>query len=284
MLHAHIKEDASPMSSIPRKRAAGAQADMPKGTVPAVLKAAQVLDTLAASREPMSLAQLTKALGLPKSTVLGLCTTLTATGLATRHDNGSYHLGTRLVDLAHAYLSNIDLTKEFSSTWDALAMLPGEGVVLAVLDGTDVVYVACRNGNLPLGVTYRIGMRLPAHCTATGKALLSTLPDERVRAIYRDTELCRLTPHSHTTVKAMLKDLHETRLRGYAIDDEETREGMCCFGAPVFDSSGSYAIAAVAVSTLKHPGNGAKTPPAVRAVLEFARVLSQRLGGKGRLL
>ncbi|MCX7171770.1 MAG: IclR family transcriptional regulator, partial [Proteobacteria bacterium] len=177
-----------------------------------------------------------------------------------------------------------DLTREFVSTWDALAMLPGEGIVLGVLDGMDVIYVACRNGDRPLGVTYRIGMRLPASCTATGKALLSTLPDERVRAIFRNRGLEKLTTHSHATLKALLKDLQTTRLRGYAIDDEETREGMCCFGAPVFDASGNHAVAAVAVSTLKRSTQRGGKHSMPQAVQEFARALSKRLGAKGRLL
>lgn len=257
--------------------------NLPRGVVPSILKAVQILDTLAVAKAPMTLAELTQHLGLPKSSVLALCTTLTLTGMLSRLDSGAYQLGTHLLDLSHAYLANIDLTKEFISTWDALAMPSDEGIVLGVLDGTDVVYVACRNSDSPLGVTYRIGMRLPANCTATGKALLSTLPDERVRALYRDTVPERLTRHSHATLKALLKDLQATRIRGYAIDDEETREGMCCFGAPVFDSSGSYAIAAVAVSTLKRPGDSGDKPPVMRAVLEFARVLSKRLGAKGKL-
>jgi len=256
---------------------------LPKGIVPSILKAVQILDTLADSKGPMTLAELTQRLELPKSSVLALCTSLTLTGMLSRQESGAYQLGTHLVDLSHAYLANIDITREFISTWDALAMPPGEGIVLAVLDATDVVYVACRNGESPLGVTYRIGMRLPANCTATGKALLSTVPDERVRALYQKAGLEKLTAHSHATMKALLKDLHATRLRGYAIDDEETREGMCCFGAPVFDSSGSYAIAAVAVSTLKRAGESAARPPVIRAVLDFAGALSKRLGATGKL-
>lgn len=255
-----------------------------KGTVPAVLRAVQVLDALAAERGPLSLAELTLRLGLPKSSVLALCNTLTLTGMLSRLENGGYRLGVHLVDLSHAYLANIDLTREFVDTWETLDMPPGEGIVLGVLDGTDVVYVACRNGRLPLGVTYRIGMRLPAHCTATGKALLSTLPDERIRSLYRGVALEQLTTHSHGTLKALLADLEATRLRGYAIDSEETREGMCCFGAPVFDAAGSHAIAAVAVSTLKHPGQDGGNPAVTQAVLEFSRALSKRLGAKGKLL
>ena len=276
------------MSTADEKFAPGNGADaarrVPKGTVPAVLRAVQVLDALAAERGPLSLAELTLRLGLPKSSVLAQCNTLTLTGMLSRLENGGYRLGVHLVDLSHAYLANIDLTREFVDTWEALDMPPGEGIVLGVLDGTDVIYVACRNGSLPLGVTYRIGMRLPAHCTATGKALLSTLPDERLRALYRDVELEKLTSRSHGTLKALLADLRETRLRGYAIDSEETREGMCCFGAPVFDASGSHAIAAVAVSTLKRPDGGDAGEAVSRAVLEFSRALSKRLGAKGKLL
>lgn len=256
---------------------------LPKGTVPSVIKAVQILDLLAAAREPLTLAELTLRLSLPKSSVLALASSLARTGLVHRAGNGAYQLGTHLVDLAHAYLSNIDLTREFASIWDALAMLPGEGVVLAVQDGRDVVYIACRNGNLPLGVTYRIGMRLPANCTATGKALLSTLPDERIRALYRGAPLRQLTARSHKTLKALLADLHEARQNGYAVDDEEVQEGMYCIGAPVFDASGSYAVAAVAVSTLKRPDDGLGEHPAIGAVLEFSRVLSKRLGASGQL-
>lgn len=256
---------------------------MPKGIVPSIIKGVQILDTLAAAREPLTLADLTLRLELPKSSVLALCTSLVQTGMMNRLENGAYQLGMHLVDLSHAYLANIDLTREFVSTWDTLALLPGEGIVLGVLDGRDVIYVACRNGDKPLGVTYRIGMRLPASCTATGKALLSTLPDERVRAVFRNGALEKLTAHSHTTLKALLQDLQATRRRGYAVDDEETREGMCCFGAPVFDASGSYAIAAVAVSTLKRGKSRGDQRAIPQAVQAFARALSKRLGAKGKL-
>lgn len=257
---------------------------LPKGIVPSIIKGVQILDTLAAAGEPLTLADLTQRLELPKSSVLALCASLVRTGMMNRLDSGAYRLGMHLVDLSHACLANIDLTREFVSTWDELAVLPGEGIVLGVLDGMDVIYVACRNGDRPLGVTYRIGMRLPASCTATGKALLSTLPDERVRAIFRNRGLEKLTTHSHATLKALLKDLQATRLRGYAIDDEETREGMCCFGAPVFDASGNHAVAAVAVSTLKRSTQRGGKHSMPQAVQAFARALSKRLGAKGRLL
>ncbi len=254
-----------------------------RDAVPAVLRAAQILDTLAEAREPQGLADLTRLLALPKSSVLGLCNTLTTVGLVTRHADGRFGLGVHLVELAHAYLAGVDLTQEFNNAWDDMHVLPKEGVVLAVLDGTDVVYVACHNSEMPLGVAYRIGMRLPASCTATGKALLATFPDERVRELYRNAKLPKLTPNSRGSLKKLLADLASARECGYALDDEETREGMICIGAPVFDASKSQAIAAVAVSMLKYPGDAEKFRLAADVVREFAGVLSKRLGAIGKL-
>jgi len=251
---------------------------LPKASSPALFRAVQVMDALASAGEPLSLAALTQRLGLPKSSILGLCTALCETGLTRRTERGSYELGGRILDFAHAYLRTTDITKEFVHAWDEIGELRDEGVVLAVLDGTDAVYVGCRNGNRPLGVSYRIGMRLPASCTATGKALLSTLPENQVKQIYRGVTLPALSPHSHTTLKSLITDLAEIRLRGYAVDSEETREGMYCIGAPIFDASGSHAIAAVAVSTLKAQG-AEHQRQVTESVVRLAGILTKRMGG-----
>lgn len=251
-----------------------------RGLVPSILKATRLLEIAASAPEPLSLAQLTRALDLPKSSVLGICATLTHSGFLLKNENGRYQLGARVLELAHAYLANTDFTREFGAAWDARTVLRGEGVVLAVLDQTDVVYVAYRNGDQPLGVNYRIGMRLPAHCAATGKSLLSTLPEAQVRARYGAAAMVQLTRHSHGNLDSLLRDLGQVRDRGYAIDDEETREGMRCFGAPIFEASGTRAIAAVAVSTLKLQGSDENIEQLVAELRIFARDLSFRLGGR----
>lgn len=251
----------------------------PKGNVPAVERALSVLDALAAAPEPLTLATLTVRTGLPKSSVLGLCATLARGGLVQRTSEGCYRLGVRTVDLAHAYLAHTDLTTEFVGAWESLAM-PAETVVLSVLDGSDVIYVACRNGSTGLSFNYRIGMRLPAACTASGKALLSTLTPETIAALYATNDIGNLTAHSLPNIAALCSDLERTRTRGYAIDDEETREGMACIGAPIFDSPhGTAAVAAVAISLLKAEFVTAKRDRAIETLLHFAHVLSRRLGG-----
>lgn len=251
--------------------------DLPKAVVPSVLKAARLLDEVAGSRDALTLGELALRLDLPKSSTLSLCTSLTVSGLLMRFDDGSYHLGTRLVDLAHAYLARTDLGREFIQALDALQAFEEEGAVLAVRDGADVVYVACRNGSLPVGISYRIGMRLPVSCTATGKALISTLGDAEVKLLLRGQRLPRLTARSCRSVGALLKELDAVRQQGYAVDNEETRDGMCCIGVPIGDPADGPAIAAVAVSMLKGSGTPRKREQAVATLKELAQLLLYRL-------
>lgn len=249
-----------------------------KGGVPAVVKAARLLDALAAAREPLTLTALADELKLPKSTLHALCATLVQTGLVRRFENGSYHLGMHVMDLSHALLARTDLTTEFARVWDSLALLPEETIILSVLDGADVVYVACRNGTRPLGLNFRIGMRLPGNCTASGKALLSTLPPERILELARGNGFAALTKKSVTDPGRLLKQLAQVRKRGYSVDDEGTRDGMICFGAPVLGSGAVHAVAGVGVSLVKAATSARQRSLAIQAVQKLAFTLSERLG------
>lgn len=250
----------------------------PKGHVPALIRAIDVLEALAAAPEPLSLAALTARVGFPKSSVLGICATLVYGGLLARRSDGCYQLGPRLVDLGSAYLAKADVTAEFVAAFDALPPMTGdETVVLAVLDGADVVYVAARNGSHGLSLNYRIGMRLPATCTASGKALLSTLDDDAVRAKFPET-LPTLTDRSVRERSALIHELAIARERGYAEDREETRAGMCCIGAAVFGAASRQAIAAVAISLVRVEFDSPKRAETVARVREIADYLSARLG------
>lgn len=254
--------------------------ESPKSAVPAVARAARLLDTVAESPEPVSLGTLTRQLDLPKSTVHGLCATLVHAGLLTRFENGTYHLGLHVMDLAHSFLARTDLTVEFVKLWESLALLPEETIILSVLDGADVVYVACRNGSRPLGLNFRIGMRQPANCTASGKAMLSSLPPDRVKALLTAAGLRTLTKKKTGGMQGLLRQLAQARKSGYSVDDEETREGMICFGAPVFDSRSGEAVAGVAVSMLKAPATQRRRELAAQAVRQMAQALSKRLGAR----
>lgn len=254
----------------------------PKGLVPAVARAARLLEVLASAGAPLSLAELTARLSLPKSTVHGLAATLVHAGLAARDDAGAYRLGVRIMDLAHAFIACTDLATEFIRIVERGAPLPEESLVLSVLDGADIVYVACRNGTRPFGFAFRVGMRLPANCAASGKALLASLPDERIADLAKARAFYGLTRRSIVELAPLQRELARVRRRGYAFDDEETRESMVCVGAPVFDSPSGPAAAAVGISLPKSAMTAERRDQATRVVRDVAAALSARLGAASR--
>ena len=246
--------------------------------VPAVERAVRLLDTLAAARQPQSLAELARALDLPKSSVHGLLGTLTSLGLARRGDDGDFALGAKPLQWASAFGSQSDVLRAFEQQADRMPALQTETIMLAVLDGSDVMYLGCRQGTRPLAVNFRVGGRFPASCTASGKAILATMPPERVRALFAGRGLQRLTRHSVASVAALLRQLEDHGAQGYAIDDEETAEGMHCFGAPVFSAHRPEAIAAVAVSVIKAAVPARRRNELIAAIREFAARVSEQLG------
>jgi DNA-binding IclR family transcriptional regulator len=196
-----------------------------------------------------------------------------------RLSDGTYRLGTRVLELYGLYHRGSSVTAEFAVICDELS--PEATVVLAVLNGTDVVYVACRPGSDELSLHYRIGLRLPASSTASGKAILSTLETHRLRALYGGKALPRPTERSPRTIADLIADLAIARRRGYAIDDEETRPGFLGVGAPVFAPLQVEAIAAVSYSVVKRVGTLDSSALGEQAN-RFACRLSERLGDARR--
>ncbi len=267
----------------PARAPAAVVAEGPQGldaaprNVPALARGAAILDMVALAEEPQTLSTLARGLGLPKSTVHGLCSTLLNLGLLVRRSDGSFRVGPHVMRWANAFVASTDLTAEFASLWDELKVLPNGTITLSVLDGTDVVYIGCRNSGQPLGITFRIGMRLPAIYTATGKAFLSNMSEMRVRELARRSWPEPLTPRSVRNVTELLRELKTCRERGYSIDDGQTREGMYCFGTVVRDSSGQP-VAGVAVSLLADDVNPGNMQLAADSIQVIARKLSIRMG------
>ena len=249
--------------------------------MPAVTRALALLDRLAAQREPMSLAQLTAELALPKSSVHGLCNTLMSFGYLRRQPDGAFLIGPRVMSLAEAFVSGTDVAQEFSALWADAGAAPEETVVLSVLNGTDALYVAVRNSARPLGLAFNVGMRLPAYLSGSGKAMLAYQTPDAVRKIFADGLHTHLTRKGPRELESLLKELAQTRKRGYSVDDETVREGVYSFGAPVFDAAGN-AVAGVAVCINKALLGADRGERHREAVLKVARTLSQRLGARAK--
>lgn len=257
----------------------------PGRAVPALVRATRILDAMSADGRPKGVSALARSLGLPKSTVHGLCRTLVELGLLLRVGPAQFTIGPHVLGWANAFQSQSDLTVEFTRVWDELQAFPRETVTLSVLSGTDVLYIACRNGANALGVSFKVGMRLPAPFTATGKAMLATMQESQVRRIFIDAWPAPMSRKSVRSMDELLGELTATRERGFAVDNGQTREGAYCFGTPVFDGSGSgVAIAGVAVALLAIDVNEESTAEAGKAIRSVASKLSRRLGANPAIM
>lgn len=219
-----------------------------------------------------TLTALAGSLGAPKSSVSNLCAVLVDAELLARRPDGGYGLGPGVLDLANAYLRHTDLVRAFNEEQGHLPEGFGETLQLARRDGDEVIYLARREGIHRVQLVSEIGLRLPASCTGTGKALLAELDDDAVRATVSEP-LPRLTGRSHRTVKNLLADLAEIRERGFAVDRGETTETMVCVAATVGQMGQPVARAAVSISFV---GERA-TPGMVEEVAGWLRAFTGRL-------
>jgi len=267
------------MQTIATARAGVRRSDDSPPLVPALSRALTLLDRLAQHREPMSLARLAAELALPKSSVHGLCSTLVSFGYLRRQDDGAFLIGPRVMSLAEAFVHGTNVAQEFNALWKDAQAEPEETILLSVLDGPDVVYVAARNGTRPLGLAFNVGMRLPAHLAATGRAMLAYHDPEFVRALYPAGLLPRMAGKGPRSVEELLKELAATRRRGHSVDDENVRKGVYCLGAPVFDAAGQP-VAGIGVCIHKATRVAASEARHRKAVQQAAGLLTQRLGGE----
>jgi DNA-binding IclR family transcriptional regulator len=246
--------------------------------VPAVERSSRLLDALADAHEPLSLAELARRLSLPRSSLHGLLATLVELDLARRNDEAEFSLGPRALRWADAFTAQSDLMRAFESHAHRIAALGTDTLMLATLDGSEVTYLACRQGSRPLAVNFRVGGRFPAVCTSSGKAMLASLDDKAIRQALGNGPFPRLTRHGITSLASLKRQLTDIRQVGHAIDDEETAEGMQCFGAPVFGARGKAAVAAVAVSVIKAGLTAKRRAELVQGVRQLAADISTELG------
>lgn len=231
----------------------GATLDIGRSRAPAVSRAAAILEIFAAAEgDAVGPTEIARELGIAKSSAAYICDALVESGLARREGVG-YQLGHRLVGLGSAYLRTVDIVTTFYAVCRELAPGLQETVQLSILDrGLDVAYLARKEGTGPVRIASDVGRRLVATTTATGKAMLSTLPWPEVQARVRASgPLPRLTPHSITDARSLAAELEKVRTDGFAVDDEETLEGMYCVGRVVPSDDPQRGLHGVSLTMLK---------------------------------
>jgi DNA-binding IclR family transcriptional regulator len=259
------------------------------GQVPAATRTLRLLRYLAGQPDPVTLERLASAVGLPRSTAYHLLNAMIEEGFVVHlRDEHRYGLGVAAFEVGSGYVRQAPLQRIARRPLAALVDTVKQSAHLAVLHGRDVLYVLEERapGRPPLVTD--VGVRLPAHLTASGRAILAQLPAAQVRALYPDrsafVDRHGVGPTSPSILRTVLG---ETRQRGYALEDGEVTPGFSSVAAAVLDHNG-HPVAGVAVT---YPSASADHPvdPAVdRAVVaarvaatrHTASVLSNRLSGR----
>jgi IclR family acetate operon transcriptional repressor len=211
--------------------------------------AATVVDLLIVLSEPdakpTSLRTLSARLGASRSTLHRIITTLEAKGVVTSEDGG-YTLGHRAAQIGRGYRSR-ELRVLAEPFLRELYARSHETVNLAVPDAEGMLLVAGLESQHPLRISSWIGKHDAYHASALGKSYLATLSGDALEELLDRIELRQQTPATITEPASLRAELDDVRARGYAVDNEESVQGMRCVGAPIIDGDG-HAVAAVSIS------------------------------------
>ncbi|MBN9003953.1 MAG: IclR family transcriptional regulator [Rhizobiales bacterium] len=206
------------------------------------------MEEIARSREGISLAELSKRVGLHNSTTFHLVKTMVSLGYIRQVKDGKrYRIGRPLFALAASALDEIEMVSLATPILEDLSRETGESGHFAVRMGDTVVVVARTAGPGAFQLTDRVGVVRPAHCTALGKVILAALrPDQLDRFLERN-ELAAVTPKAITDANVLKADLDEVRRSGMAFDDGEFNTEVRCVAVPVKNFTGQV-IGAIGIS------------------------------------
>jgi IclR family acetate operon transcriptional repressor len=249
--------------------------------VRSVERALDILELLAeAGTEGMRLAELARRLETSKSTALALLRTLTVRGFVAELGTGRgrrYGLGFSLARLGDQVLSQISLLDIALPSLRTMTAETGWTSRVGVLDEGYAVIIGRVDGPGIVRFQSNLARRELPHCSAIGKALLSHLPEERVRAIVKRTGLPGRTATTITDVEHLLHDLEEVRARQFSVDDEEDSEGVFCVGASVYGHR-QACVAAISLTGLKLTLPAGGMDELGKVVRRYAAGISASLG------
>jgi IclR family transcriptional regulator, acetate operon repressor len=213
----------------------------------ATLRAFAILEHIAAAEEPPTLETLTRAIGLPKPTVFRILRLLVRGGLVQREVHEKrYLVGERVAALALDVHMQSPRRLERRAILARLVETIGETCNFTMLDGRDVLYVDRVETSANVRLHMQTGSRVPPHCTASGKLLLSELPAARLRRLLGTGPLPRYTPRTIVSVLALERELARIRASGVGTDIGEYLADSVCLAVPVRDAGGRM-CAAIAV-------------------------------------
>jgi DNA-binding IclR family transcriptional regulator len=255
---------------------------MSSSTVKSAERLLDVLALLARHARPVPTMTIARECDIPKSSAHHLLNVMRERHFVTYYEaERAWGLGIAAFEIGSAYLRSRPLQRLGRPLLEELTERTGETSHLAILHGTEVLYVDKQQpaGFAPKLVT-EVGVRLPAHLAAVGRAILAELPEAQIRALYADEPLVLRTGRGPTSVDALLRDLVPVRARGLAVDEEMVTPGISCVAAPVLSHDG-LPVAAIGVTFVAAQQSRRDVERAAAVVLELSARLSASLGHTG---
>lgn len=252
-----------------------------RSKVPAADQTLRILSHLAAQRGPVPAATIATALGLPRSTVYHLLAVLQERGFVVHlPEERRYGLGVAAFELSSGFSRQQPLARLGRPLVAALVDRVGESGHLAVLHGRDVLYLVEERAPRRPSLVTDVGVRLPAHLTATGRAMLAALPAAQLRALYPDAaafpERAGASADSPWTYGRLKRVLQTVRADGHASEHGEVTDGLASVGVAVLDHVG-WPAAAIAV-TFPADASGETVDAISGGVRDAAVTLGRRIG------
>ncbi len=248
-------------------------------TLNSVATAARMLREFGKGDTQLGVSQLARRTGVGKSTAHRVVWTLVSEGLLEKvADTGLFRLTATMRNLGVSAETALSLHQAATSPLDHLRSVTEGTLHVAILDGTDVLYVERRESPTALQVFSRVGGRNSAHSTSTGKVLMAFLPQEEQIRLVDTMRLTRKTPHTITSRTQFLEELNRIRHQGFAENRFESELGMVSVAAPIRDRTGRVVAALSIACTV----TDSRSDPRhlVPALLESASRISYNLGFK----
>jgi DNA-binding IclR family transcriptional regulator len=246
--------------------------------VPTVQRTFEILEALAQSPTGAGVSELSRELGIAKSTTHSILSSLEVLGYAYKTDSdGRYQLTLKLHSLSGPVVNRLDLRQLALPVLQQLGERTGEAINLGTLQGDEAVYIECIQSRHPVTVHTWPGERLALHSTALGKVLLAWLPGDFVTELLSKKGMPPRTANTITSLAAFEQELGLVRAQGYALDREEDVIGSQCIGVPIQDHT-QRVVAAVSLTAPMQRMSAHTTAQLVPVLLDAAQQISIRLG------
>ncbi|WP_019121823.1 IclR family transcriptional regulator [Brevibacillus massiliensis] len=242
-----------------------------------VKNALRILNSFSLDEPEKKVTDLAKSLGLGKSTVSRLLATLASEGFVTKdQETQKYRLGLSILNLNTILTSNLEIERESLGVLQKLVNDIQETSHIAVLDGTDVIYINKVECKHPVQILTHVGRRNPAYCTSSGRILLAHQSEQVIEQAL-SADLQAYTEKTNTDPESIRRILKTVKEQGYCVCVEELRVGVASISAPIRDYTGQVVNTVTVIGPIQRL-NASTLTPYVNKIIGAANEISARLG------